>query len=492
MRPRSLALAARAPHRRSATLVRPSTGTAARHLRALSSRAPHANEDDITRLSHQRQHPLSLADLIRHGRSPLSEAALLASANFALALLPVRLAHRIQALRSLPFIVVSNPHINKIYRNYMHSYNTLLPFAQAAGSSFSSSSSSAADSPRGSPYNTHKITSLADETRFTAVLSDLVAAHQDTIPVLARGFLECKRYIAPEAVTRFLDQHLRARIGTRLLAEQHLALHYSSRPADSATSGSSSTAHTHYRNPPAHYVGVIDTALQPAQCVELCAALVADMCELRYGLRPQLIVDGDPDTTFAYVPMHLDYMLTELLKNAFRATVENSPDQPIVVTIAPEPPFASGSGGQRSQRSKPLPQDDQARDGAAGAQSPAGAIVRLDDTAPGVTIRIRDQGGGIAPAVLPRIWSYSFTTVDEQADEFPGSGAPGAGIDGGLGLGLAGVSPAGAAASSLAGLGYGLPLSRAYAEYFGGGIQVESLYGWGTDVYLRLKGIGKM
>ena len=41
-------------------------------------------------------------------------------------------------------------------------------------------------------------------------------------------------------------------------------------------------------------------------------------------------------------------------------------------------------------------------------------------------------------------------------------------------------------------LGYGLPLGRAYAEYFGGGIAVQSLWGWGTDVYLSLRGVGRM
>ena len=43
--------------------------------------------------------------------------------------------------------------------------------------------------------------------------------------------------------------------------------------------------------------------------------------------------------------------------------------------------------------------------------------------------------------------------------------------------------------SSIAGLGYGLPLGRAYAEYFGGHIAVQSMHGWGTDVYLSLQGI---
>lgn len=37
---------------------------------------------------------------------------------------------------------------------------------------------------------------------------------------------------------------------------------------------------------------------------------------------------------------------------------------------------------------------------------------------------------------------------------------------------------------------YGLPLGRAYAEYFGGGIAVQSLWGWGTDIYLSLRGVG--
>jgi hypothetical protein len=35
-------------------------------------------------------------------------------------------------------------------------------------------------------------------------------------------------------------------------------------------------------------------------------------------------------------------------------------------------------------------------------------------------------------------------------------------------------------------------LGRAYAEYFGGGIAVQSMWGWGTDVYLSLRGVGRI
>ncbi|PNY24000.1 3-methyl-2-oxobutanoate dehydrogenase [lipoamide] kinase, mitochondrial [Tolypocladium capitatum] len=396
---------------------------------------PHVSDADIAALASQHQHPLSLADLVRHGRPPLSETSLLSSANFTLSLLPIRLARRLQALRNLPYIVVSNPNISRIYNNYLHSLSILLPYWHAAASR-------------------RTIASLHDEIQFTNVLAELVATHTDTIPILARGFLECRRYIAPADVTRFLDEHLRARIGTRLVAEQHIALHFSSQPHFAPDDGPTPC--------PEHpsYIGVIDTALRPARTIESCAGFVADICELRYGSRPRLCVDGEPDTTFAFVPTHLEYIVTELLKNAFRATVETRSREPIVVTMAPEPPSRSQPGGLfRSEAIRPF-----------------------DDNAPGVTIRIRDRGGGIHPAVVPNIWSYSFTTFSDD-DEFPGSA-----VDGNDGLSA--IASASNGGSSIAGLGYGLPLSRAYAEYFGGGIAVQSLYGWGTDVYLRLKGVG--
>lgn len=431
-----------------------------------------AVEDDVPRLAKQHLHRISLADLVKHGRPPLSAEALLSSARFTLSLLPIRLAHRIQALRNLPYIVVSNPNISKIYNNYQHSLSTLLPWKERT------------------------ISNLEDEIRFTEVLAELVHTHTDTIPILARGFLECRKYISPAEVTAFLDQHLRARIGTRLIAEQHIALHFSSTPHfDPDASPTPCPEHP-------SYIGVIDTALKPAHTIDSCGEFVADICELKYGVRPRWVINGEPNTTFAFVPMHLEYIVTELLKNAFRATVENSGAnnmEPIVITIAPEPPtpnperndahstpradlyrevglLEKDAGGVPGGHVKLGPRDSSK------GEFKADAIRPLDDNAPGVTIRIRDRGGGIAPEVMPKIWSYSFTTFSDDPDDLPNSNDDASNI----------ISQASNGGSSIAGLGYGLPLSRAYAEYFGGGIEIEPLYGWGTDVYLRLKGVGKI
>lgn len=336
---------------------------------------------------------------------------------------------------------MSNPNISKIYNNYLHSLSTLLP------------------------YKEKQISTLDEEIRFTEVLADLVQTHANTIPTLARGFLECRKYINPVEVTNFLDEHLRARIGTRLIAEQHIALHFSSQPHQDPLQPLQPTS-TPSENS-SSYIGVIDTALQPATVINSCGAFVSEICELKYGIRPTWIIDGEPTITFAYVPVHLEYIITELLKNAFRATVESGHSQePVVITIAAEPGTCSFPTPSPGLSLKDPPLGD--------------SILPLSDSAPGVTIRIRDRGGGISPTVLPHIWSYSFTTFSD-ADELPGSPyAPPhqSGMDALNAISGAGMG-AGALGSSIAGLGYGLPLSRAYAEYFGGGIAVQSLYGWG-------------
>ncbi|KAI9798492.1 MAG: hypothetical protein M1833_004759 [Piccolia ochrophora] len=428
-------------------------------------------DDEVSRLASKPLHPLTLADLVRHGRPPLTADALFASANFTLSLLPVRLAHRIQSLRNLPFIVVSNPHISKIYNNYLHSLSTLLP------------------------YTERRINTLEDESTFAEVMADLVQTHSNTIPILARGFLECRKYISPLDVTHFLDEHLRARIGTRLIAEQHLALHFSSLPHRSLA-GDSAAAHYPTSD---SYIGVIDTALQPASIIHNCGAFVSEICELKYGVRPSLVIDGQADTTFTYVPVHLEYIITELLKNAFRAVVETGKErEPVVITIAAAPaePADNLAGKLVDQGDVTGKLGDGKGSYDSSVEDKTGFIQRLDDAAPGVTIRIRDRGGGISPEHLPNIWSYSFTTFSD--DELPNSAGGGGGGSGGVNAGngnidaLNAISGAGGGSSSIAGLGYGLPLGRAYAEYFGGGIGVQSMWGWGTDVYLDLRGVGRI
>lgn len=362
--------------------------------------------------------------------------------------------------------MVSNPHVSKIYNNYLHSLSTLLPYQQ------------------------RQITTLGEENQFAEVLADLVHTHTNTIPILARGFLECRKYISPADVTRFLDTHLRARIGTRLIAEQHLALHFSSQPVcdkDANTTAASK------ESVPSNYIGVIDTTLQPARIIKICEDFVGEICELKYGVRPRLRIGGQPDATFAHIPVHVEYIITELLKNAFRAVIESgNGTEPIEVTIASAPDVPGNHVWEFFD--KPLNVDSTQLDtdvnfqidpvdGTAESSTKNDPIRYSTPSSQSITIRIRDRGGGIPPEILPHIWSYSFTTFSEDHLQNSENGYVDA---------LNTISASGGQLSSIAGLGYGLPLSRAYAEYFGGSIVVQSLWGWGTDVYLTLQGVGKI
>ncbi len=347
---------------------------------------------------------------------------------------------------------MSNPNVSKIYNNYLHSLSTLEPFYRKP------------------------IETIEDEMKFTEAMADLVRTHSNTIPTLAQGFLQCRKYVEPAEVTRFLDQHLRARIGTRLLAEQHLALHMAS------------TGDAVKQKPDPTHVGVIDLAVKPADIVRRCEEFVAEVCEYKYGVRPSLIVNGDKAAQFAHIPMHLEYIITELLKNAFRATIESGNEkEAIEVTIAsaPDVSITKLDSLKKLSVSKENSYDFSQEGLDEYCSDPDDPMGSLHAAAPCITLRIRDKGGGISAETLPNIWSYSFTTFNNEEAAAVANGGMGSEDTDGLSV----LSNTGADQSSIAGLGYGLPLSRAYAEYFGGGIAVQSMYNWGTDVYLTLQGI---
>ncbi|CAG8560654.1 2131_t:CDS:2 [Racocetra fulgida] len=272
-------------------------------------------DDKVTKYAEQSIRPVTLKQLIQFGQPPLSTSILLDSARYTKSELPVRLAHRVKALQKLPFIVGTNPYIKKIYQLYFDSFELICNFPE--------------------------ITDESTDDKFAEMLAQIVASHSENIPTLAKDFL---------------DDMISARIGIRLIAEQHIALHNA--------------------NP--NVIGIIDTRTNPAKLIQSCANWVRELCEGHYGSSPDIIIDGQTDTRFAYVPVHLEYIISEVLKNSYRATVEYSSKidrnfhPPIVATI---------SKGENN-----------------------------------VGIRIRDQGGGVAPDHLPSIFDYSFTTVPHDED----------------------------------------------------------------------------
>jgi hypothetical protein len=86
-----------------------------------------------------------------------------------------------------------------------------------------------------------------------------------------------------------------------------------------------------------------------------------------------------------------------------------------------------------------------------------------------VTIKIADTGGGIPRSYMNKIWKFAHSTADEDESN----------TDFGM------IEVSGARIR-----GFGLPLARIYARYFGGELTLKSTEGYGLDAYLHLPRLG--
>eukprot|EP00899_Mesostigma_viride_P012908 jgi/Mesvir1/21618/Mv04041-RA.1 len=187
----------------------------------------------------------------------------------------------------------------------------------------------------------------------------------------------------------------------------------------------------HNKDPPPEFIGLISTRTRPVTVAKDAIDDARARCMATYGEAPEVHIYGDPDFGFPYVPGHLHHIIFELVKNSLRAVQERFQH------TSAEPP-------------------------------PIRVIVANGDE--DVTVKISDEGGGIPRSGMPKIWTYLYSTahalpsnVDLETTELP---------------------------ALLAGYGYGLPLSRLYARYFGGDMQIISMEGYGTDAYVHLHLLG--
>lgn len=275
-----------------------------------------------------------------------------------------------------------------------------------------------------------KILTNESEAKFASLLENIYERHAGVLVTMARGAYELR-----DAVTKGkYGEHGKADFDEMQHMHEFLDRFYMSRIGIRVLIGQ----YLCLRQPPEqNFVGMINNKVSPAVIVQQAIDDATYMCERKYGEAPEVIIRrNNKEVTFSYVPAHIHYIMLELIKNAMRATVEFHGDDedypPIKVVIA----------------------DSEENED--------------------VVIKVSDEGGGIKRSNIPKIWSYLFTTADPAIQE---------------GM-VAFENQDHSIDSPLAGLGYGLPISRAYARFFGGDLSVMSMEGSGTDVFLHLNRIG--
>ena len=259
-----------------------------------------------------------------------------------------------------------------------------------------------------------------------------------------------------------------------MIAEQHLAL--------------TDTFHSHWFSPGAKladsdFVGEVFLKCVARDVIERCGEAVQALGRAAYASddgdvppMPEIKLEGHLDANFPYIPSHLEYIIGELLRNSVQATLERH---------------------QRRQGG-----------GAGGGARPPPIEVTICEAAQHVIIRVSDQGGGVPRDMLPYLWSFSKgphstrlieslgqvprmsatlqeLRVDDDHDEDGAGGRyqPDGGLPGGSLSSLSRRPP------NLR-LGMGLPLSRVYAEYWAGKLELHSLEGYGVDAFLQISKLG--
>jgi len=288
-----------------------------------------------------------------------------------------------------------------------------------------------------------KIVSADQEQAFSRVVEGIYERHSRVLVQMARGAYEFRHHVHTKSTARSNKatnsaDHKRRKDVFAKMETTHAFLDrfYLCRIGIRVLIGQ----YLALRQPPVdHYVGIICSVTSPYEIVKRAIDDAAFMCTRKYGDAPEVIMSGRLDLTFPYVPTHLHYIILELLKNSMRATVEwHGPDAdfpPIQVIIA------DGSDNED------------------------------------VVIKVSDEGGGIPRSNVKKIWSYLFTTADPSIQEGMVGVVENEAVDHGID-------------SPLAGLGYGLPISRSYCRYFGGDLSIMSMEGYGTDAFVYLARLG--
>ena len=251
--------------------------------------------------------------------------------------------------------------------------------------------------------------STEESNSFTELISNIKTEHKD-LELNISDALEPYRVkhndktISKDeimTIDKTLEHFYSSRIGIRFLIGQHV---------DVQKDSLSKTV-----------VGVIDTKCDPHKVIKHAIEDVQMMVENIFYKDLEIELDlAKSDYEFLYIPSHLYYIVFEVLKNAGRATAEfNDCTKPIKIQTS----------------------------------------VSKDD----FIIKISDNGGGFSREVLENIYSFSFTTANENHEN--------RGI-------------------KIAGYGHGLGLSRIYARYFGGDMTISPVEGVGTDVYIYLNRFG--
>ncbi|OMH79796.1 [3-methyl-2-oxobutanoate dehydrogenase [lipoamide]] kinase, mitochondrial [Zancudomyces culisetae] len=378
---------------------------------------------------------VTVRQLVHYGRS-ITEAKLLASANYVRTELPVRLAHRIKDFQFMPFICGNNSHLIQVYNLYWKAF----------------------DDFRKAP----EIKTVEDVVSYCKFVQESVNEHYKVIPHLVVGIAECVGLVEPALIERFASSMLMTRISRRTLAEQQVALtNKFIELGGGATNKNNNIANNTGNDGDKEQtrIGIVDTSCNISNLIQNCAVKVQRSFEKAYNMQqefaPRVIIEGSVDTTIMCIPEYVDYIMYAIIKNAMGVTIKKGLKN------------NTQSNSQSNLQSNSQFNFDP-------------IIVTVCSTKTDITIRISDSGGGMENDMLSQVWLFGSPLKVNLLSNFESVKTKQAKVDEEVNI------------SPLTSFGFGLPMSRTFAKYWGGDITIHSLPGYGVDVYVTLPKLGNV
>ncbi|KPI85512.1 developmentally regulated phosphoprotein-like protein [Leptomonas seymouri] len=189
-------------------------------------------------------------------------------------------------------------------------------------------------------------------------------------------------------------------------------------------------------------VGMVDLEINLESVVRNAVHEAEQICTDHYGDCPDtefVITSESKMFKFPFMSTTIRYIILELMKNAFRATVESHMKRNSmgIITCDDMPPVR--------------------------------ILINLQEGIEHACICVSDEGKGMTEEALGMAMAYSYTSVSKPA------------------LSLESGSNTASEPSALAGYGYGLPMSRVYAQSLGGDLVLQTMEGYGTRAYYYIK-----
>ncbi|XP_053993355.1 3-methyl-2-oxobutanoate dehydrogenase [lipoamide] kinase, mitochondrial-like isoform X2 [Hylaeus volcanicus] len=301
-----------------------------------------------------------------------------------------QLANQLHNFYSLPFYVLTNPVFNEVsswYKKKFQKMQSMLPIKSDQAS--------------------HDFLKFLQNERYNT--------YDNSVELMCRGVKQLSYIDSTLNLDPFFNKFFFFRIGQRLLLDHYL----------SGALGKEENT------------GCIQKIASLTGTIQELVNEVRNTCRGSYVYAPLVTIEGNLKEDFYYPPDHVNLILTEVLKNSLRSTIEFALSQKNGVIIQDDHDFPTVNIS--------IAQSDQK-----------------------ILLTVHDRGGGISDKNFKKVFTYGYSSAHENC------GATEV------------FSLNSFVRSDVAGFGFGLPLARTFSQFFKGDLQLHTCHGIETHTFITL------